>query len=110
MTLIIAARFPTFDVAHAAAQRLMQAGVHESALHVFFVNAKREVKRSNGHRGVGVAAHGKISTPSSRQCLKMRRTRPPARDVPAVLSGPGMPARPAHWAAPGCHSRPSGHP
>jgi len=38
MTLIIAARFPTFDVAHAAAQRLMQAGVHESALHVFFVN------------------------------------------------------------------------
>src|SRR5690606_36142722 len=38
MTLIIAARFPTFDAAHAAAQRLMQAGVPESALHVFFVN------------------------------------------------------------------------
>lgn len=38
MTLIIAARFPTFDAANAAAQRLMQAGVHEDSLHVFFVN------------------------------------------------------------------------
>src|SRR5690606_41311493 len=38
MTLIIAARFQTFDAANAAAQRLMQAGVNESALHVFYVN------------------------------------------------------------------------
>jgi len=38
MTLIIAARFPTFDAANGAAQRLMQAGVHEDALHVFYVN------------------------------------------------------------------------
>ena len=38
MTLIIAARFSTFDAANAAAQRLMEAGVHEDALHVFYVN------------------------------------------------------------------------
>lgn len=38
MTLIIAARFQTFDAASSAAQRLMQAGVNESALHVFYVN------------------------------------------------------------------------
>jgi len=38
MSLIIAARYPTFDDANAAAQRLMQAGVHEDALHVFYVN------------------------------------------------------------------------
>ena len=38
MSLIIAARYTTFDAANAAAQRLMQAGVHEDALHVFFVN------------------------------------------------------------------------
>lgn len=38
MTLIIAARFPTFDAANGAAQRLMEAGVHEDALHVFYVN------------------------------------------------------------------------
>lgn len=38
MTLIIAARFPTFDAANAAASRLMDAGVHEDALHVFYVN------------------------------------------------------------------------
>lgn len=38
MSLIIAARFDTFDAANAAAQRLMSAGVHEDALHVFYVN------------------------------------------------------------------------
>jgi len=38
MTLIIAARFATFDAANGAAQRLMEAGVHEDALHVFYVN------------------------------------------------------------------------
>ncbi|HZH57752.1 hypothetical protein [Yanghanlia caeni] len=38
MTLIIAARFSTFDAASQAAQRLMDAGVHEDALHVFYVN------------------------------------------------------------------------
>lgn len=38
MTLIIAARFSTFDAANGAAQRLIQAGVHEDALHVFYVN------------------------------------------------------------------------
>jgi len=38
MTLIIAARFSTFDAANSAAQRLMQAGVHEDAFHVFYVN------------------------------------------------------------------------
>lgn len=38
MTLIIAARFPTFDAANSAAQRLMEAGIHEDALHVFYVN------------------------------------------------------------------------
>ncbi|MFA7668156.1 MAG: hypothetical protein WCX93_02295 [Burkholderiaceae bacterium] len=38
MSLIIAARFDTFDAANAAAQRLMGAGVHEDALHVFYVN------------------------------------------------------------------------
>ena len=38
MTLIIAARFSTFDAASHAAQRLMDAGVHEDALHVFYVN------------------------------------------------------------------------
>lgn len=38
MTLIIAARFPTFDAANHAAQRLMAAGVSEDALHVFYVN------------------------------------------------------------------------
>ncbi len=38
MSLIIAARFSTFDAANADAQRLMQAGVHEDALHVFYVN------------------------------------------------------------------------
>lgn len=38
MTLIIAARFSTFDAADSAASRLMDAGVHEDALHVFYVN------------------------------------------------------------------------
>lgn len=38
MSLIIAARFTTFDAANIAAERLMQAGVHEDALHVFYVN------------------------------------------------------------------------
>ena len=38
MTLIIAARFPTFEAANSAAQRLMQEGVSEDALHVFYVN------------------------------------------------------------------------
>lgn len=38
MTLIVAARFNTFDAANAAAQRLMEAGVHEDALNVFYVN------------------------------------------------------------------------
>lgn len=38
MSLIIAARFSTFDAANAAAQRLMSAGVREDALHVFYVN------------------------------------------------------------------------
>lgn len=38
MTLIIAARFPTFDAAHGAARRLMDSGVHEDAIHVFYVN------------------------------------------------------------------------
>lgn len=38
MTLIVAARFTTFDAANHAAQRLMEAGVHEEALHVFYVN------------------------------------------------------------------------
>lgn len=38
MTLIIAARFPTFEAANGAAQRLMQEGVSEDALHVFYVN------------------------------------------------------------------------
>lgn len=38
MSLIIAARFATFDDANAAARRLMDAGVHEDAMHVFFVN------------------------------------------------------------------------
>lgn len=38
MTLIVAARFSTFDAANAAALRLMEAGVHEDALHVFYVN------------------------------------------------------------------------
>src|SRR5690606_4016523 len=38
MSLIIAARFTTFDAASHAARRLMQAGVHEDALHVFYVN------------------------------------------------------------------------
>lgn len=38
MSLIIAARFATFDAAEAAAQRLMHAGVHEDAIHVFYVN------------------------------------------------------------------------
>jgi len=38
MTLIIAARFSTFDAASLAAERLMDAGVHEDALHVFYVN------------------------------------------------------------------------
>lgn len=38
MSLIIAARFATFDAANVAAQRLMQAGIHEDSLHVFFVN------------------------------------------------------------------------
>lgn len=38
MTLIIAARFSTFDAANDAARRLMDAGVHEDALHVFYVN------------------------------------------------------------------------
>ena len=38
MTLIIAARFTTFDAASAAAQRLMEAGIHEDAMHVFYVN------------------------------------------------------------------------
>lgn len=38
MSLIIAARFTTFDAASVAAQRLMDAGVHEDAMHVFYVN------------------------------------------------------------------------
>lgn len=38
MTLIVAARFTTFDAANSAAQRLIQTGVHEEALHVFYVN------------------------------------------------------------------------
>lgn len=38
MTRIIAARFSTFEAANAAAQRLMQAGVDEDAMHVFYVN------------------------------------------------------------------------
>lgn len=38
MTLIIAARFQTFDAASSAAQRLTEAGVSEDALHVFYVN------------------------------------------------------------------------
>lgn len=38
MSLIIAARFTTFDAANAAAQRLMQAGVNEESMHVFYVN------------------------------------------------------------------------
>lgn len=38
MSLIIAARFSTFDAANNAAQQLMRVGVHEDALHVFYVN------------------------------------------------------------------------
>ena len=38
MSLIIAARFSTFEAANSAAQRLMQAGVDEDAMHVFYVN------------------------------------------------------------------------
>lgn len=38
MSLIIAARFTTFDAASHAARRLMEAGIHEDALHVFYVN------------------------------------------------------------------------
>lgn len=38
MSLIIAARFPTFDAADGAARRLMEEGVHEDAIHVFYVN------------------------------------------------------------------------
>lgn len=38
MSLIIAARFRTFDAANVAAQRLMASGVHEDAIHVFYVN------------------------------------------------------------------------
>lgn len=38
MTLIVAARFSTFDAAGAAARRLMLAGVSEDAIHVFYVN------------------------------------------------------------------------
>jgi hypothetical protein len=38
MSLIIAARFPTFDAANAAAGRLIASGVPEEAIHVFYVN------------------------------------------------------------------------
>src|SRR5690606_9773444 len=38
MALIIAARFATFDAANHAAQRLIETGVHEDSLHVFYVN------------------------------------------------------------------------
>lgn len=38
MSLIIAARFNTFDAAEAAAGALMNAGVSSDALHTFFVN------------------------------------------------------------------------
>ncbi len=42
MALIIAARFSTFDAAGHAAQRLMDAGLPEDALHVFYVNPPGE--------------------------------------------------------------------
>jgi len=38
MSLIIAARFPTFDRADGAAHRLMKMGISEDAIHVFYVN------------------------------------------------------------------------
>jgi hypothetical protein len=38
MSLIVAARFDTFDAAQTAAQALMNAGVGEADLHTFFVN------------------------------------------------------------------------
>lgn len=38
MSLIVAARFDTFDAAQEAATALMRAGIAEDALHTFFVN------------------------------------------------------------------------
>lgn len=60
MSLIIAARFPTFDAADAAARRLIAAGVHEDAIHVFYVNPPGAHDRypSGGDMAVDPGARG----------------------------------------------------
>lgn len=142
MTLIIAARFPTFDAAHAAAQRLMQAGVPESALHVFFVNPPGahdhyavggDQAADPGTRGapnkalgmaallgaIGAVAGGIIVSTFAESFIPIiagagvvesgdRGLAGLAAARPGRVHGRPAAARLAHWAAPGCHSRPSG--
>lgn len=60
MTLIIAARFPTFDAANEAAQRLIENGVAEDALHVFYVNppGAHDSYPVGGDQALDPGAHG----------------------------------------------------